>query len=239
MDYKDFKVGYTEDSFWLKSKKFLIENLAQKVSHGQTNLRILNIGAGMGGDLEILAKFGRNYVLDVEAGAVDSIDDNLCEEKKVADACDIPYGDNLFDLVIASDVLEHIKDDKKAVSEVYRVLKHGGTFIFMVPAFQFLFSSHDKALGHYRRYSKETVKNLIGNFRNLKIFYWNSLLLPPTFILRLMKKKSEPKIDYIAMPNFLNFCLFKIISIDNFLIKKGISPFIGMSLVGYCQKKQS
>ncbi len=50
-----------------------------------------------------------------------------------ADICDLPFKDNSFDLVLCNHVLEHIPDDKKAMSELYRVLKKGGTGIFQVP----------------------------------------------------------------------------------------------------------
>ncbi len=50
-----------------------------------------------------------------------------------ADICDLPFKDNSFDLVLCNHVLEHIEDDKKAMRELYRVLKKGGTGIFQVP----------------------------------------------------------------------------------------------------------
>ncbi len=47
--------------------------------------------------------------------------------------CDIPFGDNTFDIIISEDVLEHVKDYEKAIREIYRVLKSGGGHIFTVP----------------------------------------------------------------------------------------------------------
>ena len=50
-----------------------------------------------------------------------------------ADICDLPFNDNVFDVVFCNHVLEHIEDDTKAMSELYRVLKPGGLGIFQIP----------------------------------------------------------------------------------------------------------
>ncbi|GIM49766.1 class I SAM-dependent methyltransferase [Capnocytophaga stomatis] len=50
-----------------------------------------------------------------------------------ADLCNLPFDDNSFDLILCNHVLEHIPDDQKAMSELFRVMKHGGTGIFQIP----------------------------------------------------------------------------------------------------------
>ncbi|PCH53560.1 MAG: SAM-dependent methyltransferase [Flavobacteriaceae bacterium] len=50
-----------------------------------------------------------------------------------ADICDLPFEENTFDVIFANHVLEHIEDDKKAMSELYRVLKPCGMGIFQIP----------------------------------------------------------------------------------------------------------
>ena len=164
MDYKDLQAGQTNENFWFKAKNDLIDILIKKVCKNKKQLKILNIGAGTGDDLEVLSKYGKNYMVDIDKNALSIIENKLCEEKKVADACKLPYNDNFFDVVVSFDVFEHIINDKKSVDEVYRVLKNGGVLIFTVPAFQSLFSSHDKALQHQRRYNKKSVKDLLSKF---------------------------------------------------------------------------
>jgi SAM-dependent methyltransferase len=236
MDYKDLEAGHTKDNFWFKAKNDLIEILMEKVCKNRCELRILNIGVGTGDDLAILNKFGENYVIDIDKKALLIIDDELCVEKKLADACDLPYDHNTFDIIVSFDVLEHIEDDHKAISEIYRVLKNDGIMIFTVPAFQFLFSNHDEALLHQRRYNKKTIQNLISIFDNSHIFFWNSLLFILMAVMRVMKKKSKPKVDQINLPVWLNTLFYKLLSVDNFLIKKNVSMPIGLSIVGFCHK---
>lgn len=232
MDYKDLLAGQIKENFWFKAKNDLIDVLMKKVDKDKKQLKILNIGAGTGDDLEVLNKYGKNYVIDIDEKALSVIDNKLCEEKRVADACNLPYDNNYFDVVVSFDVFEHIKNDQKSVNEVYRVLKNDSVLIFTVPAFQFLFSSHDKALHHQRRYNKKSIKNILSKF-NLKIFFWNSLLFFPMATIRILKKNSELKVDRIKFTSWLNTIFYCLLKVDNFLIKRNISMPIGLSLVGY------
>jgi SAM-dependent methyltransferase len=238
MDYKDLQAGKTKEYLWFKARNNLIDVLMKKACKNKRQLKILNIGAGTGDDLEVLNKYGENYVIDIDEKALSIIDDSLCEEKKVSDACNLTYADNFFDVVVSFDVFEHIKKDKDAAAEIYRVLKDNGALIFTVPAFQFLFGSHDKALNHQRRYSKKSIKVLLFQFFDLKIFFWNSLFFVPMALIRLFNKRSSPKVDQINLPSWLNSFLFYFLKIDNFLIKREVSMPIGLSIVGYAFKRK-
>ena len=63
----------------------------------------------------------------------DTIDINSPLAKIKADICDLPIKENTYDFILCNHVLEHVLDDNKAMSELYRVLKKGGTGIFQVP----------------------------------------------------------------------------------------------------------
>jgi ubiquinone/menaquinone biosynthesis C-methylase UbiE len=236
MDYKDLEAGNHSDYFWFRGKTDLIHTLMLKKHPGRKDLKILNIGAGTGDDLKVLKDFGKNYVIDIDANALAVIDPALCEDKREADACDLPYENNFFDVVISCDCFEHIQDDHKAISEVHRVLKPGGILIFTVPAFQSLYSSHDKALDHYRRYSKTTIGAAMAAFSKRKFYFWNTLLFPPAALSRLLRKNAKPKVDNPQMGKFMNGMMYRILRIDNFLIKRNLSLPAGLSIVGYCYK---
>ncbi len=236
MDYKDLQAGNSSDYFWFKGKTDLIHTFMKKKCGGKTDLKILNIGAGTGDDLKILSQFGKNYCIDIDEQALNYIDPTLCEEKRQADACALPYEDAMFDVVISCDCFEHINDDKKAISEVHRVLKPGGLLLFTVPAFQSLYSSHDKALDHFRRYSKKTIGAAMSPFNSKKFYFWNTILFPPAALSRLLRKNAKPKVDNPQMGKFMNGIMYKILKVDNFLIKRNLSLPAGLSIVGYCYK---
>ena len=74
----------------------------------------------------------------------------------------------IFDGVIAMDILEHIPDDQLAVQELARVMKLGASLFVTVPAFPFLWSKHDEKVSHIRRYRKSEIESLVEN-NGLKI----------------------------------------------------------------------
>jgi len=234
MDYRDYIDGQTGEQFWFKSKKDLISILMNKI--GRKNLKILNIGVGTGVDLEIMNRFGNIYIIDVNKKALDLIPSNLYSEKKVCDATALPYPNDFFDIVCSFDVFEHIKNDKKAVLEAHRVLKKGGLLLLMVPAFNFLFSAHDKALLHYRRYSKKKLYELLRIFKYEYLSYWNSILFIPLSILRILKKRAKPKTDYFNLPDLLEKTFLNFLRIENKLIMKDYRLPFGLSLVGVYRK---
>lgn len=236
MDYKDLQAGNTSEYFWFRAKTDLIHAFMKKKFAGNSDLKILNIGAGTGDDLKVLHTFGKNYVIDIDENALSVIDDNLCEDKQQADACKLPYQNNFFDVVVSCDVFEHIEDHITAVSEVYRVLKPNGVLLFTVPAFQSLYSSHDKALEHYRRYSKKTLLAALSPFGTKKFYYWNTLLFPFAATSRILRKHAKPEVDHPQAGKLVNFIMYKILKVDNLLIQRNLSLPLGLSIVGYCHK---
>ncbi len=129
------------------------------------------------------------------------INDDLVVEKKQADACALPYPDGFFDLVLSFDVFEHIENDQQAAGECFRVLKNDGFLLFSVPAFQWLYSSHDRALEHFRRYNKQTIRSITKEAKTTRLFFWNAILFAPIALIRLIKKNKPAKVDYVPLPN--------------------------------------
>ena len=66
-----------------------------------------------------------------------------------------------FDLVLMLDVLEHIEDDRQALASAYSTLKPGGHLLVTVPALPWLWSRHDEANAHYRRYLPRTLREVL------------------------------------------------------------------------------
>ena len=80
-----------------------------------------------------------------------------------------------FDSAISSEVIEHLEDDVLALEIIYYVLKPNGVIVVDTPAFNFLYSRNDKKIGHYRRYTKKSLKEILekAGFKVEKIRYWN------------------------------------------------------------------
>jgi SAM-dependent methyltransferase len=237
MDYSDYAAGYTSNFFWFRAKNNLIKILASKVCKKNSKAKILIIGAGTGDELKVISAFGQNYVVDNDQNALAMIAKGFYFEKKLADACDLPYGDGFFDMAVSLDVFEHIENDRLAVKEICRVLKKNGALIFTVPAFQKILSSHDKALHHLRRYDKKRLNDIFSDFAEKKFYYWNSALFLPISAARLVKKNSKSAIDRICLPPLINNFFYALLSLDNILINRGHSLPMGLTITGYCLKR--
>jgi SAM-dependent methyltransferase len=129
-----------------------------------TTYRVLDVGCGSGNLLAYLTR----YVPMAPVG-IDLFPDTLpyCVQRGIdavsaADATALPFRANIFDLVIAQDVVEHIEDDSLALREIHRVCAPGGLALVLVPAFMFLWSARDIRLRHYRRY---TLDQIAGQFQ--------------------------------------------------------------------------
>lgn len=223
----------SEENFYFKGKNELKDILISKLN--KNNLKILVIGIGVGEEIKITQKYGEFNVVDKNQKVLDMLGDNV--KKKLGDACNLPHPSNNFNLVMAFDVLEHVEDDHKSLSEIHRVLQPGGHFIFTVPAYPFLFSSHDRALNHQRRYSKKELKSKLSHFFNkVQMGSWNSLLLPFIALSRIRNKSQINKVDNQNIPLLLDKLFYSILHLENKLIKKGRSFPFGLSLWGIFEK---
>lgn len=95
------------------------------------------------------------------------------------------------DCVTMLDVLEHIEDDRAHVARVHTLLKENGLFVIVVPAQPYLYGVRDREAGHYRRYSKKGLKELLeqGGFDVVSIRHWNALGFFPYLISEKILKR--------------------------------------------------
>ena len=151
----------------------------------------------------------------------------------MADVEYLPFKDNTFGLVVALDILEHINDDVKTIKQIHSLLKSNAKFIINVPAHMFLFNGHDILLHHKRRYVQSELKSKVINcgFNINKLTYWNFLLFPLTIFFKIISNNSNIN----ETNGWVNKVLYKILCIDNFLIKNISLPF-GVSLFCVAQK---
>lgn len=98
-----------------------------------------------------------------------------------------------FGSVIYVDVLEHIEDDEAELARALQLLRSGGTLVVLSPAWQFLYSPFDKAIGHYRRYNRPALRKLAPPaLRLLSIRYMDSLGFFLSLANRMMLSQSMP-----------------------------------------------
>lgn len=108
----------------------------------------------------------------------------------------LPYRNDSFDFICALDVLEHIKDDQIAVSEISRILKKNGIAVITVPHKMKYYTHQDRLIGHYRRYEINQVKGLFKKYKlkTIKFFGIYGQLMRIADIQTTNPKKIERKI---------------------------------------------
>src|SRR3989344_6183759 len=155
-----------------------------KISKDFEGKRNLELGAG--NCPRIPVKGG--YFLDTSGEAMRNLERSE-GISVVGDIISLPFKDNFFDLVAAFEILKHIKNDEKAFSEIARVLKPSGFFIFAVPLGQKFFSEFDSAAGHKRRYEVAGLKELLSK-NGFQILKYRA----PSFYIKIFNKLYSPLI---------------------------------------------
>lgn len=245
---KEFEEKYhklEEDNWWFRGRRSLILNLFKKYNIDK-NAKILDIGCSGGALLKDLRQDGFSdlYGADISAEAVALAKNRGINNVFQADAIKIPGENESYDVLIASDVVEHIADDAAALQEWKRLLKNGGKLFIFAPAFKFLWSSHDEANHHFRRYSKKEFLRVLENtgLAVQKISYWNFALFFPIALIRLAarllnKNTGQAKEGQLSgLPRLLNAALFRLLQAENYLLNSFNFPF-GVSVFAVAEKK--
>jgi SAM-dependent methyltransferase len=171
-------------------------------------LEILNVGCGTGGTIRMLEAFGRVRNVDVSEHAISFTRRQGFESVEKVGSHLLPYPDSRFDVVAAFDVLEHIADDEAALAEWLRVLRPGGTLLLSVPAYQWLWSGHDVALHHHRRYIRGQISGLAERvgLEVVRISYAIVFSLPLVVCFRFLERLrgGANSTSYVPVPESIN-----------------------------------
>lgn len=203
--------------WWYKERRNL---LARELRRLPGTGLALDIGAAAGGNTRVLREFGwRPTAVEYAASAA-----QIARERGVdvirGDARALPVRTGSMDLVTAFDVLEHIEEDYLAAAEIARALRPGGTALISVPADMALWSAHDEAVGHIRRYTRDRLVALIskGGLTVERLWSWNVLLRP---VVQLRRRSSTGS-DLDEVNPLLNAGLMAVIAAERYLPVKSL-----------------
>jgi ubiquinone/menaquinone biosynthesis C-methylase UbiE len=232
--------------WWWEGRRYLIKQLLKDTNPK----KILDIGCGTGETLTYLhTLFPRADLFGIDTSGDAVLYSHKRGHKNVlaANALSLPYSSNTFDTVLFLDVLEHIKDEKKALLEARRVLKSTGMILITSPALPFLWSDHDKNQGHFRRYTKRDLIELSveTKLKILKVRYFNFILSPIVLVIRLLGKLPflhfvvayDNGINYeVVNHRFINAVLTSIFKFEIWLMTKGLRYPFGISIACVYEK---
>jgi len=152
------------------------------------------------------------------------------------DLARLPFAASTFETLTCLDTLEHVQDDCAALAEIQRVLRPGGVALVTVPAHPWMFSGHDAALHHVRRYRRaELIERVRASGLELvTLRYTNVAVFPLVAAVRLMSRGSrEPRSDTTSVPAApLNGLLYALTALESHLLPHLPSPFgVGLLVV--------
>lgn len=226
-----------EQHWWFQARRDIVFSQIQGLNLPK-EASILEIGCSGGPLQQRLRATGYQAVsgIDISETAIALAQQRGIPNVSVMDGSQLAFADSSFDLVVASDVLEHIQDETRALQEWQRVLKPNGKLLVYVPAHPSLWSRHDVANHHFRRYTSGTLRHALAatGYTLLRQSYWNFWLFFPTWLLRRWQRPTNNPAglssDLISLPAFANQALLRLVKAENkwlsrFNLPTGVSVF--------------
>jgi len=236
----DIESNVERTHWWFVGRRRLLKFLLSSKIYKKPLL--IDVGCGVGSNLSLLDSMGFKVIgLDSEIYSLSLTKRRFSAIPLInGDLLSLPFKTNSVEMIIASDVLEHLEEDAIGIKEIHRVLKREGEAILTVPAFQFMWGIQDEVGRHKRRYSKnQFIKKIEGEgFKVLRSSYFNFFLFPPILLVRRiiqlfsLKVESENNIN----SHFLNSIFKAVFLLEPFLLKYLVFPF-GVSLFCIARKR--
>jgi SAM-dependent methyltransferase len=202
----EYMLQVEKEHFWFVGRRRILKLVLDGILPPGRESAILELGCGTGGNIDLLSSYGDYFGLEPFPDAAQAA--ALRSGAKIirGDLPDnIPFRGETFDLVAMLDVLEHLDDDAKALEAARSLLKPGGCALITVPAFMHLWSAHDRAHHHRRRYRRLEVARLVAQagFKLERATYFNTFLYPLVATTRLAGRVTgrEKGNGDLFMPN--------------------------------------
>jgi SAM-dependent methyltransferase len=228
-----------ERHWWYRGRRRVLAAVLDRLAL-PPGCAVLDAGCGSGRTLDDLARLGPVSGFDFSPLAVDSARARGHRGVQRGRLEEIPYADSSFDLVTCLDVVEHTPDDVRSLSELRRVTRPGGTLVATVPAYQALWSDHDVANEHVRRYRWGALRDAAetAGWEPVRFTYFNSILLPPAAAVRLAQRLRRrervgpARAQLELTPASLDSVLELPMRAEAWLIRLGARLPAGLSLLG-------
>jgi SAM-dependent methyltransferase len=226
--------------WWFSGRRAVLSYLIGNLDL-PANARILEIGSGTGGNLQMLSSYGQVSALEMDATARSIASEKTGGRFDIrAGLCprDIPFAGEKFDLVCLFDVLEHIDEDVETLIAVKGLLAERGLVLITVPAYGWLWSAHDEFLHHKRRYSADELRQKViaSGLQPIKISYFNTFLFPLAAAVRFKDRLlgNSSASGTSVPPEPINRLFSTLFGSERFVLGHFNLPF-GVSLLGLLQ----
>jgi SAM-dependent methyltransferase len=229
------------DHFWFRGFRRFVEPLVAGIA-GDRRLDILDCGCGTGHNLALLRRYGRAYGIDLTWAGLQYAHEKGERLIARATAGSLPFAAARFDLVTSFDVLYALEDDveRRAIAEMSRVLRPGGTLIVNVAAIDALRGNHSILAGEIRRYSRPDLRRRLeaAGLQVTHSTYTNFTILPLLAAIRLKQRlggHAETQDEISIPPAPVNALLSGLLAVEASALRVVNMP-IGSSLLAVARK---
>jgi SAM-dependent methyltransferase len=230
-----------DDHWWFVGRRAVVFAWINQAlgASASTRRQVLDIGCGTGATMDHLKSYGEVQGIDLEPIPLEFSRRRGHRRVMRASATELPFAGEAFDLVTALDVIEHLEDDVKGLSEIRRVLKPGAPAVLFVPAFQALWGPNDVQSGHKRRYRLRQFRDAVeeAGLRVERISYANFAMFAPIWLGRKLlnllgrREASENRINH----PWINQLIAHVFSSEAAWLERRTLPF-GVSIVCVARK---
>lgn len=223
--------------WWYRGRRNIVCDLIASLGL-ERGAPILDAGCGGGRSLEDLIRFGEVTGLEPSGVSLD-----VARERDVGRVVEgsilaMPFGDGEFALATSLDVIEHVDDDVGAFRELRRVVRDDGWLLVTVPAYPRLWSSHDVANHHFRRYTRATLLAAAraGGWDPVRTTHFNALLLPVAAVYRSLEsrglaRREASELVLTSTPVWLNTVLLYPLLAERAALRRGRDLPAGLSIM--------
>lgn len=237
MDAAEFQtmIAVADRHWWYRGRRRIVIGVIGRLGLSP-GIRILDAGCGSGGELDELARWGSVSGLDSEPAGVAAARARGHEDVRLGVVEQLPWPDGTFDLVTCLDVIEHTPDDARTLTELRRVTRPGGRLLVTVPAHPALWSAHDVASHHYRRYTRGSLRAACraAGWDLVWETSFNTILLAPVALVRWagrLRRGQTARSELQLTPGPLGALLERVLRLEGALLRRGVRLPAGVSIL--------
>src|SRR5512133_1960829 len=243
MDESVYHLHYEQEEshWWFAARAVIVRRIIDRYGNLKPGDTILDIGCGTGAILKSLSDRYRAVGIDLSPLAVE-----YSKKRGLTEVFEMPveqFPRDRYDVraALLLDVIEHIDDDLSVLESTREIVEPDGRVIITIPAHHWMWSAHDLLHHHKRRYSVESLRDLLdrAGLEPVKFTYYNTMLFPVAAAVRLLDRRKRPTISAtkLDMPSPLaNQVLRTIFASERFLVPRLNLPF-GVSLLAVAKPK--
>src|SRR5438270_1830267 len=228
-----------QDHWWFLARRRIRKLRIERVVRPPNKAKILEVGCGTGHNLAMLKGFGSVDASELDRCARAVANKRLPGKVRNAKLPDLSmFKRNGYDLIALLDVLEHVPNDLASLRAIHMRLKPGGALLLTVPANPWMWSAHDAAHHHFRRYTKKQLEELFlrSGLEVQLLSYFNTLLFPLVAAARVVGKVTRKESADDKLPSApVNAVLDSVFGLEAGLIGRVPMPF-GVSLVAVVRR---